>query len=186
MTRPAGVPRVHEDLSEVLFDEEEIRAAVERIGARISEDYRDRDLVLVGVLKGSLFFLADLSRAISVPHQFDLVGAHSYRGVKPSEQVTVDKDISLDLRGRDVLIVEDIYDSGKTLKVVYDMVRLYQPANVEICALISKNVPREADLPVKYVAFEIEDVFVVGYGLDYRERYRHLKCIGALNPEVYE
>lgn len=185
-TASTAVHVPHEDIERVLFDEAAIRARVAELGRKISEDYKGRPLVLIGVLKGSLFFLSDLSRKIEIPHKLDLVGARSYVGAGSSGSVSVTKDLDFELRGKDVLIVEDIYDSGRTLKVIRDMVALERPASIEICAMLWKDLPsRACDLEVRYVGFHVENVFVVGYGLDYLERYRHLDYIGVLSPEVY-
>lgn len=175
-----------DDLARVLLTGDELADRVAELGEQISRDYAGKDLILVGVLKGVIFFLGDLSREISIPHQFDLVGAQSYKGgTKPATNVTITKDIDLDLHGKDVLLVEDIYDSGHTLKVVHEMIMTYKPASLKICALLVKKRERANVLPIDYKGFEIEDVFVVGYGLDHAEKYRNLKCIGVLHPEVY-
>jgi hypoxanthine phosphoribosyltransferase len=176
-----------DDLARVLLTHEQIAARVSDLAARISHDYQGKPLVLVGVLKGGVFLLADLSRELSIAHQIDLVGASSYKsGAQPSTRPHITKDVDLDLRGKDVLLVEDIYDSGATLRLVHDMIGMYQPASLAICALLVKKKQRERQLPIQYIGFEIEDVFVVGYGLDYKERYRNLKCVGVLHPEMYE
>jgi len=174
------------DLGRILLTKEEIQSRIEALGREISRDYQGRELVLVGILKGSLFFLADLTREIMVPHQFDLVGAQSYRGTQPGGKVNITKDIDLELHGKDVLLIEDVYDSGSTLHVILEMLKMHKPHSLEIAALLYKKKNRERPLPIKYVGFEIDDIFVVGYGLDYKENYRHLKCIGVLHPEVYE
>ncbi len=176
------------DLERVLLNQDQITEKVEELGERISHDYAGKDLVLIGVLKGVLMFLADLSREIKIPHQLDLVGAQSYReGNRPASQVVLTKDVEFDLHGRDVLIIEDIYDTGHTLGVLHEMIKMHRPASLEICALLHKTKQRDrAPLPCKYVGFEIPDVFVVGYGLDYKERYRNLKCVGVLNPDLYQ
>ncbi|MBI1785172.1 hypoxanthine phosphoribosyltransferase [Candidatus Sumerlaeota bacterium] len=195
MTAQAKAPLVNivsekplaDDLARILLTGTEIASRVADLGSRISHDYQGKDLVLVGVLKGVIFFLSDLSREISIPHSFDLVGAQSYKsGVKSSGQVSITKDIDLELQGRDVLLVEDIYDTGGTIHLVHDMIRMYRPNSLEVCTLLYKKCKRTKTLPIKYVGFEIEDVFVVGYGLDYKEKYRSLKCIGVLHPEVYQ
>ena len=176
-----------DDLERILFTEEQIASRVAELGARISEDYRDKDLVLTGILKGGVFFLSDLSRRIALPHEYDLVGAQSYKtGTMPAAQVRITKDIDINIRGRDVLLIEDIYDTGNTLSTVRAMIEMDRPRSVEICTLISKNKHRDHPVDIKYVGFEIEDCFVVGYGLDYRERYRNLGCIGILHPEFYQ
>ena len=174
-------------IDRVLFSSEQLRERVGELSEQISEDYQGKDLVLIGILKGGIVFLSDLSRSLSIAHEYDLVGAQSYKGgTKPTDDVTITKDLDLSIRDRDVLLIEDIYDTGNTLSTIHKMVKMYQPASLEICALLSKVKDRPQKLDVKYVGFEIEDVFVVGYGLDYKERYRHLSCLGVLKPEIYE
>ncbi len=177
-----------QDLERVLFTREEIARRVAELGRQISEDYRGKPLVLISILKGGIIFLSDLMRSITIPHAFDLVGASSYRGgASSSGKVIITKDAELDLRGKHVLIVEDILDTGHTLNVVCELLRIQGPASLEICCLLNKKRVRERELrqPLRYVGFEIPDEFVVGYGLDYGERYRNLSCIGVLKPEVY-
>jgi len=175
------------DLGRVLLSEKEIAARVAELGAQIARDYRNRDLVLIGILKGGLFFLSDLSRQIEIAHELELVGAHSYGGdVHPAAEVRITKDSDRSLEGRDLLIVEDIYDTGNTLRAITEMVRMDRPRSVEVCALMVKRKDHRHAIPIRYVGFEIDDVFVVGYGLDYRERYRNLRCVGVLLPEIYE
>lgn len=175
-----------DDLSSVLLTEGQIAERVAELGRRISADYAGRDLVLIGVLKGSLIFLSDLTRRVTIPHSIDLVGAQSYMsGASTAERVDVTKDIDLDLRGRHALLIEDIYDTGGTMRVILDMLRMHQPATLEVCSLLSKKKRDREGVDLKYVGFEIEDVFVVGYGLDYKERYRNLPHIGVLSPEIY-
>jgi hypoxanthine phosphoribosyltransferase len=183
MATPASTALM-QDLQTVLFTEEQIARKVAELGARISRDYAERDLVLIGVLKGGVVFLSDLSRAITVPSEYDLVGARSYKeGTRPSAEVTITKDLDLPIRGRDVLLVEDIYDTGNTMRAIHEMLAMYRPRSLEICSLLRKSKRRDNPMEIKYVGFEIDEVFVVGYGLDYKERYRGLRCIGVLNPE---
>ena len=174
------------DLQSVLYTPEDIQRRVDELGAQISSDYRGKDLVLISILKGGIIFLADLMRSISIPHAFDLVGSSSYRGgVASSGKVVITKDVELDLRGKDILLVEDILDTGNTLAVICELLRIQAPASLEICCLLHKKREQKFQIPLKYTGFEIPDEFVVGYGLDYRERYRNLRCIGILKPEVY-
>jgi hypoxanthine phosphoribosyltransferase len=183
---PVTAPNQQQDLERVLFSREMIAERVHELGQQISKDYQGKNLVLVGILKGGILFLSDLSRELSIPHQFDLVGAESYKGgTQPTPEVRITKDIDLSIEGRDVLLVEDIYDTGNTLRVLRDMLKIYRPASIEICALLSKRKNRSEKMDLKYVGFDIDDVFVVGYGLDYKERYRNLRCIGVLHPEFY-
>jgi len=177
---------LYADLERVLFDRETIQTRVRELGRQISEDYRGRELVLISIIKGGIVFLSDLMRAITIPHAFDLVGASSYRGgTRSTGRVIITKDAELDLRGKHILLVEDILDSGHTLNVVCELLRIQEPASLEICALLNKNRTRDFSIPLKYVGFEIPDEYVVGYGLDYKEHYRNLACIGVLKPEIY-
>lgn len=176
-----------QDLESVLISQEDLARRVAELGEEIARDYEGRDLVLVSVLKGGVIFLADLTRAIPILHQIELVGASAYKGgTVPTPVVRVTKDVDLNMAGRDVLLVEDIYDTGNTLHVVHDLINLHRPASLEVCALLQKKKAPVQRLSVKYLGFEIEDQFVVGYGLDYKERYRNLPCIGILKPEVYQ
>jgi hypoxanthine phosphoribosyltransferase len=173
------------NLSRILHTPEEIAERVRGLGAEISRDYAGGDLVLVSILKGGVVFLADLTRAITIPHSYDLVGAASYgTSVTSSGQVTITKDVDTNLLERDVLVIEDIYDTGRTLRVVLDLLRLHGPRSLEVCALLSKRKPRVFDVDIRYVGFEIPDEFVVGYGLDHAEHHRNLPCIGVLKREV--
>lgn len=174
------------DLERVLYDREAIDAKVRELGRRISDDYRGKDLILISIMKGGIVFLSDLMRAITIPHSFDLMGASSYRGgTRTTGRVVITKDAELDLRGRHILLVEDILDSGHTLNVICELLRIQEPASVEICCFLHKQRERGFDVPLRYVGFEIPDEFVVGYGLDYKEHYRNLSCIGVLKPEIY-
>lgn len=175
------------DITKILFTEEDIRRRVIELGSEISRDYKDGSLVLVGILRGALVFLSDLSRAIDQPHSFDMTGASSYgASTKSSGRVQITKDVEMDLRDKDVVVVEDIYDSGRTLRAICDLLRVHRPATIEVCTFLYKHkIERAADVSVKYRGFEIPDEFVVGYGLDYNEYYRNLRCIGILDPKVY-
>lgn len=190
MTRTTELPPADPqlaDLDQILFSKGQIAARVTELGEQIAEDYRDKNLVLVGILKGSMMFLSDLSRAIRIPHEYDLVGAHSYKGgTKPTEHVSITKDLDINVEGRDVILIEDIYDTGNTLATIHTMIGLYHPKSLAIASFLYKARPRARPLDIKYVGFEIDEVFVVGYGLDYRERYRNLPCIGVLNSEIYQ
>ena len=174
------------NLTRVLHTPEEIAKRVAELGAEISREYAGRDLVLVSVLKGGVVFLADLTRAITIPHAYDMIGASSYgSSTTTSGQVTITKDVDTNLLNRDVLLIEDIFDTGHTLRVVCNLLRLHNPRSLEVCALLVKNKKRDHDIPVKFSGFEIPNEFVVGYGLDYAEHYRNLPCIGILKPEIY-
>lgn len=176
------------DIVEVLFTEEQILKRVRALGRQITRDYRGRELVLVGILRGALTFLSDLSRSITIPHSFDMVGASSYgTSTASSGRVQITKDVEVDLRGKDVLIIEDIYDSGRTLAAIRDLLRVHHPDSITMATLLHKKVERRAaELDIKYVGFSLDDRFVVGYGLDFAEYYRNLPYIGVLSPRVYE
>ena len=175
------------DIGEVLLGEERIQARVAELGARISADYEGRSLTLVSVLKGSLPFMADLMRSISVPLRIDLMEVSSYSGstTESSGLVRILKDLSASIEGEDVLIVEDIIDTGLTLNYLIKYLRGKNPASLRICTLLDKPARRLVEIPVDYTGFTIPDQFVVGYGLDYGELYRNLRYVGVLRPEVY-
>jgi hypoxanthine phosphoribosyltransferase len=190
------IPNVHKppdsenelfpNLSHVLYSREQISKRVSELGRQISADYAGKPLVLISILKGGIVFLADLMRAITIPHAFDVVGASSYRGgTSTTGKVIITKDAELDLRGKNIVLVEDILDTGHTLAVIVELLKIQQPASFDICCLLNKNRPRKFNIPLKYVGFDIPDEFVVGYGLDYNEHYRNLACIGVLKPEIY-
>lgn len=160
-----------------LIGEEEIKTQTRITGQMISKDYQDLDLVLVGILKGSFMFLADLSRQISIDHEIDLIGASSYDGTTSTRQIVFTKQPDLELKGRDVLLVEDIVDTGITLLKIIEFVRLLNPRSIKICTLIDKHERREVDIVVNYSCFSLEKGFIVGYGLDYNEKYRNLPAI---------
>lgn len=177
---------MHRDLEKVLFSKEQIDQRVEELAQQITKDYQGKDLVLISILKGGIIFLADLTRRISIKHSFDVVGATSYgQSHFSSGQVIISKDVDINISDRDVLLIEDIYDTGRTLKVVRDLILLHSPRSLEICTFLYKEKRHQFELPVKYIGFSIPNVFVVGYGLDYREKYRHLNYIGVLKKEVY-
>jgi hypoxanthine phosphoribosyltransferase len=176
-----------DDVGEVLLTEDQIAAKVAELGARIGADYADRRLTLVSVLKGSLPFMADLMRAIPVPVRIDLMEVSSYGGTttESSGLVRILKDLSATIEAEDVLIVEDIIDTGLTLNYLVRYLRGKNPRSLRICTLLDKPARRLVDIPVDYIGFTIPDQFVVGYGLDYAEYYRNLRFVGVLRPEVY-
>ena len=176
-----------QDIDEILITEEQIAAAVERMGALISTDYAGRELTLVSVLKGSLPFMADLMRSITIPLKIDLMEVSSYGGTatESSGLVRILKDLSASIADAHVLVVEDIIDTGLTLNYLVRYLRGKSPASLRICTLLDKPARRLVDIPVDYVGFTIEDRFVVGYGLDYGELYRNLRFVGVLRPDVY-
>ena len=168
---------------EVMISEAEVRARIAELGQQINEHYRDSgsDMVLVGLLRGSFMFMADLCRAVQVPHEVDFMTASSYgNGTTSTRDVKILKDLDEDIRGKDVLIVEDIIDSGNTLSKVREILSLREPKSLAICTLLDKPERREVQVPVEYVGFSIPDEFVVGYGIDYAQRYRHLPFIGKV------
>ncbi len=176
-----------DDILKVLLSEEEIAAKVQEIGAQISKDYADKNLLLVSVLKGSVVFMADLMRAITVNAAIDFMSVSSYgSGVKTSGEVKIIKDLDRPLEGLDLLLVEDILDSGMTLSYLRDMLSKRGPKSIRIATLLDKPARRQADIQADYVCFDVPDEFVVGYGLDYDEKYRNLPFVGVLKPCVYE
>lgn len=174
------------DIQEVLYSEETIAEMVKRVGAEITRDYQDKNLLLVSVLKGSVAFMADLMRAIEIPARIDFMAVSSYgSGAKTSGVVKIIKDLDINLEGYDIVIVEDILDSGKTLHYLVNMLKNRNPASIEVCTLFDKPDRREVDVYAKYKGCDIPDAFIVGYGLDYAEKYRNLPYVGILKPEVY-
>jgi len=165
---------------EILISREEICSRVEQLGLQISQDYKGRELHLVGVLNGAFMFLADLARHLSIPCQICFMQASSYKDQQVSTG-EVKLMHNLDLSGKDVLIVEDIFDTGLTLKHIREDLNMQKPSSLEICALLNKRIPDKVDVDVRYIGFEIENRFVVGYGLDYAEKYRELPHISCLD-----
>ncbi|WP_321495104.1 hypoxanthine phosphoribosyltransferase [uncultured Desulfobacter sp.] len=161
-----------------LISQQEIQEKIREIGQKITRDYKDLDLVVVGVLKGSFIFLADLVRHITIDHEIDLVGASSYEGTSSTGQIQITKPPDFDLEGRDVLLVEDIVDTGRTLVMLVKFMQGLNPRSIKICSLIDKNERREAKINVDYSCFSLDRGFIVGYGLDYNEKYRNL-------PEIF-
>lgn len=181
---PADLER---DIAEVLLSSEQIQAKVAELGARVTDDYAGREVTLVSVLKGSLPFMADLMRHIRVPLTIDLMEVSSYGGAttETTGLVRILKDLSSSIEGREVLIVEDIIDTGLTLNYLIRYLNGKDPSSLKICTLLDKPARRLVEIPIDYLGFTIPDRFVVGYGLDYGERYRNLPFIGVLRPEVY-
>lgn len=179
---------MHDDIKTVLISEQELQAKVRELGAQISRDYAGRDLLLVSILKGSVVFMADLMRAITIPCSIDFMVVSSYGGANTTSTglVKIVKDLDADLSGRDVLIVEDILDSGITLSNLVPMLKMRDPRSVRICTILSKPTRRKADIHPDYEGFQVPDEFVVGYGLDFDEKYRNLRYVGVLKPDVYE
>jgi len=176
---------VEGDLTEVLYTEEQLQARIAELCRRIEVDYEGRDLLLVGVLRGAVMVMADLARELKRDVEMDWMAVSSYgAGTQSSGVVRIVKDLDTDLDGRHVLIVEDIVDSGLTLSWLKANLESRNPASIEICALLTKPARREIDVPVRYVGFEIPDRFVIGYGLDFAERYRNLPYVGVLHPDL--
>jgi hypoxanthine phosphoribosyltransferase len=174
------------DLEDILITEDEIQGKVAQIGDQITKDFAGRDLLLVGVLKGAFVLMADLSRHIQLPLEFDFMAVSSYgAATQTSGVVRILKDLDHEIQGRDVLLVEDIVDSGLTLNYLLKNLSTRKPASLEVCALIQKSGSQQVRLDIKYGGFEIPPVFVVGYGLDYAEQFRNLPFVATLRPEVY-
>ncbi|MDF7670183.1 hypoxanthine phosphoribosyltransferase [Orbaceae bacterium ESL0721] len=164
-----------------MISEEAIKQRISQLGDQINQDYQNsqNELILVGLLRGSFIFMADLCRAITIGHEVDFMTASSYGNATMSNrEVKILKDLDEDIHGKDILIIEDIIDTGNTLSKVLEILRLRHPRSIEICTLLDKPSRREVDVPVKYVGFAIPDEFVVGYGIDYAQHYRHLPYIG--------
>ena len=185
MTPDPTPARRDEGVSEELIDEAALAARIRELGAEVARDYAGRDLLLICVLKGAIFFLADLMRSIDLPLEIDFMAISSYGASTDSSGVVrILKDLDASIEGRDVLIVEDIIDSGLTLSYLVRTLRGRKPASLEICALLTKPSRRQMDVPVRYVGFEIPDRFVIGYGLDYGERFRNLPYVGVLGGDA--
>ncbi|MCA1656372.1 MAG: hypoxanthine phosphoribosyltransferase [Actinobacteria bacterium] len=172
-------------VAEILIEQDALQARIVELGEEVSADYTGRDLLLIGVLKGAVFFLSDLMRRLTVPCEIDFMAISSYGAATDSSGVVrILKDLDINIEGRHVLIVEDIIDSGLTLSYLLRNLEARQPATLEVCALLTKPARRELDVPVRYVGFEIPNRFVIGYGLDFAERYRNLPYVGVLADEL--
>ena len=178
---------MHKDIEKILYTEEELARRVKELGAQIAADYAGRQPMLISVLRGSYIFMADLTRAIGLDVTVDFMAVSSYgAGTVSSGQVEIKKDLSDSIEGRDLIVVEDILDSGNTLYYLMDVLRARKPASIRICALMDKPERRTKPISADYVGFTIPDAFIVGYGLDYAERYRNLPYVGVLRPSVYD
>lgn len=176
---------MHQDFAEILLTEQQIHQRLDALAAEIQVAYTGKDLTVVGVLTGSVMFVADLLRRLTIPLRLDNVGVSTYRGAaKSSGEFTVTKALLLDVKDRDVLVVDDILDSGLTLVRIGDMIQQLEPHSLRYCAFLEKDVPHLENFRADFVAFPIPNKFVVGYGLDYRERYRNLPFVATLKPEV--
>lgn len=178
---------MNDDIRAVLVSEQQLKDKVAQLGAQISQDYAGKDLVLVSILKGAVVFMADLMRAVTIPCSIDFMVVSSYgAGTTTTGLVKIIKDLDSDLSGKDVLIVEDILDTGVTLSNLVPMLKMRDPNSVRSCAILDKPSRRRADIQADYIGFQVPDEFVVGYGLDYDEKYRNLPYVGVLKPSVYE
>lgn len=178
---------MRDDLDEILLNETEIQRRLNELAGEIQRDYAGRDLMLVGVLTGSVMFIADLLRRLPMPLRLDYIGVSSYHGATRSTgELIVTKALKLDVRGRDVLVVDDILDTGLTLAKIREMIQKLGPRSLKFAVFLEKDVPHQDNFQADYVGFHIPNKFVVGYGLDYQERYRNLPYVGTLKPSVYE
>jgi len=174
-----------DDIKEILFSREDIEGLIEKLGLQINRDYRNSNLLLVSVLKGSVVFMADLMRAITIPCRIDFMAVSSYGSGTTSGAVKIIKDLDVDLEGYDVLIVEDILDSGKTLSYILELLKGRNPKSLKICTLFDKPDRRQVKLVPDYKGAEVPDEFIVGYGLDCNEKYRNLPFVAVLKPHIY-
>ena len=176
------------DIQKILLTEEQIRTRIQELGEELSREYAGKDPIFVGVLKGVVVFYADMVRQITVPCQFDFMWISSYEGTESTGKMNVKRDISADIKGRHVVILEDIFDTGNSLNFTYNHLLSKEPASLKICTLLDKPEGRNPNVTVKadYTGFYIPNEFVVGYGLDYNERYRNLPYVGVLKPEAYQ
>lgn len=176
------------DIQEILLTEEQIQDKLQELGQILTEEYKDKNPVIVGVLKGVVVFYADMIRKIQVPCQIDFMWISSYKGTSSTGKMLVRQDISADIKGRHVLILEDIFDTGNSLEFTVNHLKSKEPASIKICTFLDKPEGRRPGVTLKadYVGYTIPNKFVVGYGLDYNERYRNLPYVGILKPEVYE
>jgi hypoxanthine phosphoribosyltransferase len=177
---------MYEDVSEVLLSEEQIQARIGELAAQVSTDYRGKDLLLVCVLKGGILFLTDLMRQLDVPHAIDFMAISSYgASTETSGVVRILMDLNTSIEGKNVLIVEDIVDTGHTLDYILRNLSTRRPASLKVCSLLNKPSRRMIEVPIHYVGFDIPNKFVIGYGLDFGEKYRNLPFVGVLKPEFY-
>jgi len=179
-------PRWRKEVERVLITEEQIARRVKILAREIERDFRGREMVVVSLLNGTVMFLADLIRHLNLPLRLDFIGVSSYGLGTESGDLVFTKELRLDVRGRDVLLVDDILDTGKTMSRVLPKVQALRPRRIKICVLLDKPSRRTEDVKADYIGFAIPDYFVVGYGLDYAERYRNLPFVGVLHPHVYK
>ena len=179
---------MEQDIQKILITEEQLRTRIAQLGQQLTQDYAGKTPIIVGVLKGVVVFYADMIRQIKVPCQMDFMWISSYQGTNSTGMMEVKRDVTADIKGRHVLILEDIYDTGNSLDFTYRHLMAKQPASLKICTLLDKPERRKPGITLKpdYVGFTVPNEFVVGYGLDYNELYRNLPYVGVLKPEVYE
>ena len=179
---------MEKSIQEVLITEEEIQNRIRELGAILTEEYKDKDPIVVGVLKGVVVFYADMIRQLKVPCQMDFMWISSYAGTNTTGQMQVKRDVSADIKGRHVLILEDIFDTGTSLDFTYKHLMAKEPASLKICTLLDKPSRRKEGITLQadFVGFTVPNAFVVGYGLDYNEHYRNLPYVGVLKPEAYQ
>lgn len=179
-------PRWREDIERMLISERQIAQRIRAMSAEIERDFKGREMVVVSLLNGTVMFLADLIRYLSLPLRLDFIGVSSYGAGTESGELVITKELRLDVRGRDVLLVDDILDTGKTLSRVLGKLRALRPRRIKTCVLLNKAARRTENVKADYVGFEIPDYFVVGYGLDFAERYRNVPFVGVLHPHIYK
>ena len=179
------MPNPSDAIAKTLVSEEEILSRVAELAEQIQGDFKNSDLIVVGLLTGTLMFLADLVRKIDLPMKLDFIGVSSYRDGTKSAELVFTKELKLDVQGRDVLLVDDILDTGKTLQAVIEKLQSMQPHKIRTCVLLSKKARREYDIPADYIGFEISNEFVIGYGLDHAEQHRNLPFIGTLDENSF-
>lgn len=185
MPSDSHTPHPQQDLDTILVTEDAIKARLKELGQEITSHYEGRELVVIAIINGAVIFVADLIRQINLPVQLDCIRVSSYRDeTRPVQEPEIIDRIRLDLKGVDVLLIDDILDTGKTLSKITEEIQAMEPASFKTCVLLDKQTPRKIDFEADYVGFEIPDAFVVGYGLDFAERYRQLPCIGVLKPEL--
>ncbi|MGA2242626.1 MAG: hypoxanthine phosphoribosyltransferase [Verrucomicrobiota bacterium] len=179
-------PRWRKEVERILITDEQIERRIRQMAREIERDFRGREMVVVSLLNGTVMFLADLMRHLSLPLRLDFMGVSSYGAGTESGDLVFTKELRLDMRGRDVLLVDDILDTGRTISRVLPKLRALKPRRIKICVLLNKSVRRVEKVKANYIGFEIPDYFVVGYGLDFAERYRNLPFVGVLYPHVYK
>ncbi len=177
---------IHDDIERVLITEEQIRSRIAELGEELTRDYADKNPIFLGVLRGVVIFYADMVRAVSIPCEFDFMAVSSYgSGTQSSGNINISKDMTIDVHGRHVVILEDILDTGRTLQAVCRLLEHRGVASLRICALLDKPARRTVDITADYTGFTVPNEFVVGYGLDYNDQYRNLPYVGVLKPEIY-